>query len=184
MDTTRKSLVDSARKFFGCVGLKDTTMNYIALNSKKGRRTLYTYFKNKNELLNAVIEEELQCIINSLDNVMKKNFPPLNKIIDYIIIRLHSIKTSVLRNGTLQAEFFKNVVQVALVRRRFEKIEINNISILLQDGVNTEVFEIKCIKQTATFIYFLIIGLEVPYIRGMFSKNDRKQDAIIENNIS
>ena len=47
---TRNLLVDVARQLFAKKGLDDTTMNDIALASKKGRRTLYTYFKSKEDI--------------------------------------------------------------------------------------------------------------------------------------
>ena len=57
---TRLKLVEVARILFAKNGLENTTMNDIAVASKKGRRTLYTYFKNKEELYYAVIETELE----------------------------------------------------------------------------------------------------------------------------
>ena len=47
---TRQKLVDVARQLFAKNGLENTTMNDIALLSGKGRRTLYTYFKSKEEI--------------------------------------------------------------------------------------------------------------------------------------
>ena len=47
---TRIKLVDVARQLFAKKGLENTTMNDIAQASGKGRRTLYTYFKSKEEL--------------------------------------------------------------------------------------------------------------------------------------
>ena len=41
---TRQKLVDVARQLFAKNGLENTTMNDIATQSGKGRRTLYTYF--------------------------------------------------------------------------------------------------------------------------------------------
>ena len=53
---TRQKLVDVARQLFAKNGLENTTMNDIALQSGKGRRTLYTYFKSKEEIYYAVID--------------------------------------------------------------------------------------------------------------------------------
>ena len=44
---TKAKLVDVARQLFAKMGVENTTMNDIALASKKGRRTLYTYFNSK-----------------------------------------------------------------------------------------------------------------------------------------
>ena len=48
---TKAKLVDVARQLFAKMGVENTTMNDIALASKKGRRTLYTYFKSKEDNL-------------------------------------------------------------------------------------------------------------------------------------
>ena len=52
-------LIEVARQLFAENGKKDVTMNDIAAASKKGRRTLYTYFNNKEEIYRAVIDKEL-----------------------------------------------------------------------------------------------------------------------------
>ena len=69
MITTREILINAARKLFGQIGITNTTINDVAVESQKGRRTVYTYFKNKNELLDAVIKEEMQFVISSLEQV-------------------------------------------------------------------------------------------------------------------
>ena len=56
---TKAKLVDVARQLFAKMGVENTTMNDIALATKKGRRTLYTYFKSKDEIYLAVVESEL-----------------------------------------------------------------------------------------------------------------------------
>ena len=56
---TRERLIEVARELFAHKGLEATTMNDIAAASGRGRRTLYTYFRNKEEIYYAVIEEEL-----------------------------------------------------------------------------------------------------------------------------
>ena len=49
---TRDKLIEVARQLFAQKGEENTTMNDIAVASEKGRRTVYTYFKNKKEILN------------------------------------------------------------------------------------------------------------------------------------
>ena len=153
-------------------------MNDIAVASKKGRRTLYTYFKNKNEILDAVVAEELNYVVSSLEQTMVLDLEPLEKFNAYIITRMNAVRTAVQRNGSLQAEFFRDVIRVELARRKFEKIEVNHLKIILQDGIDKGVFEIQKLQQTAIFIHFILQGLDVPYIRGAFDdivKDDNKE---------
>ena len=73
---TRQLLVDIARQLFAKNGLENTTMNDIAQASGKGRRTLYTYFKSKEDIYYAVIESELERLSDQLDEVAAKRIPP------------------------------------------------------------------------------------------------------------
>ena len=69
---TRAKLVDVARQLFAKKGVDDTTMNDIAVASKKGRRTLYTYFKSKEDIYMAVVESELEMLSDAMEQVAKK----------------------------------------------------------------------------------------------------------------
>ena len=73
---TRAKLVDVARQLFAKNGVDETTMNDIALASKKGRRTLYTYFKSKEEVYMAVVESELEILSSSLERWWLKRCRP------------------------------------------------------------------------------------------------------------
>ena len=55
---TRDKLIDIARQLFAHKGIENTTINDIAIAAEKGRRTIYTYFKNKRDIYNAVVESE------------------------------------------------------------------------------------------------------------------------------
>ena len=66
---TRDVLVDVARQLFARMGFHNTTMNDIAQASQKGRRTLYTYFKNKDDVFDAVVEAELDKLVDSLTEI-------------------------------------------------------------------------------------------------------------------
>ena len=81
---TKLKLVEVARILFAKNGLENTTMNDIAVASKKGRRTLYTYFKNKEELYYAVIETELERLTQKMSEVAIKNISPDEKLLELL----------------------------------------------------------------------------------------------------
>ena len=60
MAKTRQILIDAARSVFAKLGVAKATMNDIAEASNKGRRTLYTYFKSKEDVYMAVVSQELE----------------------------------------------------------------------------------------------------------------------------
>ena len=163
---TRDKLIDVARQLFARIGVENTTMNDIAAASEKGRRTLYTYFNNKKEIYNAVIESEIKLLYTSLETVTYKNLPADEKLLEFISMRLESIKNVVFRNGTLRADFFRDIWRVENVRKSFDLKEITCIQDILEDGVRQGVFEISNTHTMAVVLHHALKGLEVPYIRG------------------
>lgn len=176
MAKTRDKLIEVARLLFARTGVENTTMNDIAVASKKGRRTLYTYFKSKTDIYHAVIESELNILYSSLENVAKKTLPADQKLLEFIHIRLESIKDVVFRNGTLKANFFRDIWRVENVRKDFDLKEINYIQGILEEGVTSGMFDIEDTHSMAIVLHHAFKGLEVPYIRGImrgFSPSDR-----------
>ncbi|MDR0682613.1 MAG: TetR family transcriptional regulator [Dysgonamonadaceae bacterium] len=181
---TRDKLIEVARLLFARIGVENTTMNDIAVASKKGRRTLYTYFKSKTDIYHAVIESELNIIYNSLESVANKNIPADEKLLEFIDIRLESIKDAVLRNGTLKAYFFRDIWRVEKVRKGFDSREIMYIQSILNEGVENNIFEIEDTSSMAVILHYAFKGLEVPYIRGImrgFTSSDKENTDNIIN---
>ncbi|UKI45505.1 MAG: TetR/AcrR family transcriptional regulator [Phocaeicola vulgatus] len=168
---TREMLVDVARQLFARAGVDNTTMNDIAQASQKGRRTLYTYFKNKNEIYTAVVESELSRLYTMLCDIADKQLPADEKLITFIYTRLDTIKSIVFRNGTLRATFFRDIWRVEKVRKNFDLKEIEIIKGILDDGVKEGIFEMPDTDITALVLHHALKGLEVPYIRGIMGDN-------------
>ncbi len=163
---TKAKLVDVARQLFAKMGVENTTMNDIALASKKGRRTLYTYFKSKEEIYAAVVESELDILSDVMRRVAEKNISPDQKILEMIYTRLDAVKEAVYRNGTLRAVFFRDIWRVEKVRKKFDSKEILLFKGVLQEGKEKGVFQIDDVDMTATLVHYCVKGIEVPYIRG------------------
>jgi AcrR family transcriptional regulator len=160
-------LVDVARQLFARMGVDNTTMNDIAQASRKGRRTLYTYFKNKNDIYQAVVETEMSKLYNMLLDVAAKELPADEKLMTFIYTRLDAVKALVFRNGTLRANFFRDIWRVEKVRKGFDIREIELIKRILDDGIKEGIFEMPDASVTALVLHHALKGLEVPYIRGL-----------------
>ncbi len=161
---TRQKLVEVARELFAHKGLEATTMNDIAANSGKGRRTLYTYFRNKEEIYAAVIETELERLSERIDEVASIEAEPEQKVLTLIYTHLSVIKEVVTRNGSLRAEFFRNIWLVEKVRRQFDEEERNILRRVLEEGIARAKFRIDNVNLMADIIHYSVKGLEVPYI--------------------
>ena len=163
---TRAKLVDVARQLFAKQGVDNTTMNDIAVASTKGRRTLYTYFKSKEEIYVAVVESELDKLAEALDQVAAEKIAPDVKILKLIETHLDAIKLIVRRNGSLRASFFRDIWQVERVRRNLNLHEIALFKQVLIEGNEMGLFEVENVDILADILHYCVKGIEVPYIRG------------------
>lgn len=168
---TRAKLVDVARQLFAKKGVEDTTMNDIAQASKKGRRTLYTYFKSKEQIYMAVVESELEMLSTQMEEAASKPVSPDKKILELIMTHLDAIKMVVYRNGTLRADFFRDIWRVEAMRKEFDRKEITLFRRVLYEGKELHLFDIDNVEITADILHYCIKGIEVPYIRGQISED-------------
>lgn len=170
---TREKFIEVARQLFARKGVENTTMNDIASASSKGRRTIYTYFKSKTEIFNAVIETETDKILSRLRVILSKQISPEEKFREYIAVRLDAMKDIVGRNGSLRAGFFRDVRKVERAQRLISTKEVALLGDILEEGVEKGVFTITDIKKESIIIIHSVQGLVVPYIR-----NSLKDDGI------
>lgn len=181
MSNTKKMLIEVARQLFAKNGKKDVTMNDIAEASKKGRRTLYTYFNNKEEIYKAVIDKELEQVLDRLYVVSTEKIEPDVKLTNHIITHLDAIKNVVSRNGSLRADFFHDIYEVERTRRKIDVKEISLIKNILQEGIEKRIFKRMDSDLSALIIFYAIKGLEVPYIRQNISEEfEKNKNSIVE----
>lgn len=181
MSNTKKMLIEVARVLFSKNGKKEVTMNDIAEASKKGRRTLYTYFNNKEEIYKAVIDKELEHLLDQLRIVSAQDTEPDVKLTNHIIAHLDAIKFIVTRNGSLRGDFFHDIYEVERTRRKVDLKEIELIKNILAEGIEKKVFKRMDPDLSSLILFHALKGLEVPYIRQNISAEfEKNKNSIVE----
>lgn len=178
--STRELLLEVARQLFAKVGFTNTTMNDIAKVAKRGRRTLYVYFKSKEDVYYAVVEQEMYKLLDALELVANSAEPPQNKLIDYIYTRLDKTREVVKNNGTLRADFFSDYKTVEMVRKKMEIKEHELLKKILKEGVDAGIFYVRSIDFAAFLVLNAIRGLELPYMKQSVADriNDSREDIV------
>ena len=87
---TREKLIEIARQLFAKKGIENTTMHDIAAASDKGRRTIYTYFRNKRDIYNAVVKTESEKIVEKLPQILNRPDRVEKNLMVFIFVRLES----------------------------------------------------------------------------------------------
>ena len=177
---TREKLLEVARQLFAHKGVENTTMNDIASASEKGRRTIYTYFKSKRDIYNAVVKNESELIVERLSVIPAQDVSPEEKLMNFIFVRFEAIKELVTRNGSLRAGFFRDVRKVERARRGTLSQECSVLMSILKEGVEKGAFSIKHIDKTARVMLLCLQGLDVPYVRDSFAEMDIEKNKLRE----
>ena len=176
---TRANFVNVARELFAKKGKDNVTMLDIANESGKGRRTLYVYVSNKDELYTAVIENELDILIKKLEEIMVLRIPPFKKLEVYLFTRFEAIKEVVYRNGSLKADFFKNIYEVEKARRPIDLKEIKMLRQIIDEGIADGSFKNVSSQWTAMFMLYAFKGLEAPYMNNSVSLHINERRILI-----
>lgn len=180
-DQNRESILKIAREIFSKYGYKKTTLDDIANAVRKGKSSLYYYFKSKEDLFQAVIMKEVDILAHELEIVINRNTDPVDKLRDYILTKLatfrglanfyHAIENDVTAVGFIDE-----------IKLRYEQDEIRMIKRILIEGVRKNEFEIYDFNLAAIGITTAIKGLEMPLTAGSYGdvNLDRTVDIILK----
>jgi AcrR family transcriptional regulator len=181
---TREKLIDVARQLFAHKGIENTTMSDIASASDKGRRTIYTYFKNKREIYNAVIERESEQLVSRLRDLVNTDLSPTEKLARYVDIRIDVVNESVSHhrgNNVLRALLIREFKRMERIRTLAVGKELEMLRGILDDGLATGEFNKEMTECVYAAMIFIYQGLELSYLRNDFQQTGVNRDHIRDN---
>ena len=178
---TKQSILEAARVVFASKSKDKVTMQDISMQAGVQRRTLYSYFNNKEDIYLAVVEGELSMIASKLEAVINHKISPIYKLELYIFTRFEAIKEAVFRNGSLEAGYFQNVMELEHVRMPVDMKEIRMLRQIIDEGLAEKVFKPCSSQWTAMFILYALKGFELPYLNSQVSQHiQEKRDEIMD----
>ncbi len=163
-DEVREQLVQAARQVFVRYGYKKTALDDIARESRKGKSTIYYYFKSKDEIFKAVIDAEAEIRAKTIDDQISIIEDPQLKLKTYIYVRMLSLKKVGNYYEAIKNDLLDNLYFVNSFRNNHFDAEINLVKDLLLEGIERGVYTIQNPELTAKTIVTLLQGFEVPLI--------------------
>lgn len=139
---TRDKLIEVARQLFANKGVENTTMNDIAAASEKGRRTIYTYFKNKREIYNAVVERQSERMVENLRNIASSTLEPVQKLEQYLNQRFQLVADYAPRHDMVLRHIFdRDLRRMERVHKLAAIKESEMFRKLLDEGIAKGAFD-------------------------------------------
>ena len=162
MNDTKSKILDSARNLFEEYGYKKVSMDEIASNACVTKKTVYSYFKDKETLLKTILEEE----IHSMGSIIEKYssdsslsfFEILNKslyaLLDYkknnkLLIRLN-------KDSSIFMENIMNIVDDSIIGFIKDKL------LLLKNRSDIKTFDID-VDLCSFIIYKVYVAIMFEY---------------------
>ncbi|HAM97162.1 MAG TPA: hypothetical protein DCQ26_00985 [Marinilabiliales bacterium] len=176
---SKETILNQAIIIFGKLGFHKTTMADIADASQKGRRTIYTYFKNKEDVYEAVVEREIDKILNSLKTEMDGAGRVDEKFSRYVNLRIRSILQLTQKYDALKVAFLNNYRWVEKIREKLDLEEKVILTLLFQNATKFNSLFTDNVDTTVKNITLVIKGIELMLIR----EDDEETTAIQIKNL-
>ncbi len=180
-DLNREGILKIAQDIFSKYGYKKTTLDDIANAVRKGKSSLYYYFKSKEDLFQAVVMKEVEVLARELDKVVNRNTDPVDKLRDYLLTKINTFRNlanfyNALENDVTAIGFIEDI------KSKYEQDEIRLIKRILIEGVRKNEFEIYDFNLAAIGITMAIKGLEMPLSAGIYGNMnlERSVDVILK----
>ena len=156
----KENILKVAQNLFAKFGLSKTTIEDIARKARMGKASIYYYFKSKESIYKEVVEKEGQVLQEKIITAVSAEQTPQKKIHTYFLTRMMALKELSNYYNALRDEYLDHYSFIAKARQSYDVFETNLIATILQEGVQSSIFEIENITLTAEAIVGALKGLE------------------------
>ncbi len=178
-DEVREQVIQAARQIFARYGYKKTALDDIAKESRKGKSTIYYYFKSKDDIFKAVIDAEAEIRRKTIEDQIREIDDPKQKLKTYIYVRMRTLKMVVNYYEAIKNDLLDQLYFVDNLRTEHFEAEIDLIKNMFLEGIEKGEYTIQNPELTAKTIVTALHGFEVPFITKNLS-DEELQKAVDE----
>jgi AcrR family transcriptional regulator len=165
-DEVKEAIVNVARHIFSRFGFKKTTMDEIAIASRKGKSSIYYYFASKEEIFQAVVEKEASILKQELLKATNEDDSPAQKLKTHVLVRMRTMEKLANFYSAIKDDFLSNLEFIDKIRKKYDQEEIQIMENILAEGVKNGMFEIDDTPLAAIAIVTALKGMEIPLFWG------------------
>jgi AcrR family transcriptional regulator len=158
----RNTIVGIASEVFAKFGFKKTTVDDIAQALRKGKSSIYYYFKSKEDIFKAVVDKEADALREKINIILNSDMGVVDKVKAYVNTRMQAVQVMANYYTLVNERDVNNLDLVEKLRAKYDTEEVSVIKSLLSEGVEQNVFYVKDIDLSAVVLLTAMKGLEVP----------------------
>lgn len=177
----REKIISAATDLFSRFGLKKTTMEDIARAAKKGKSSLYYYFKSKEEVFAEVIKKEIAGLKTAITEAVDKEDDPYSKFRSFVDTRLNYLNEKADQYTTVKDDYLKHYEFVENLTADYSNWEISIIKKIIEYGRDRGFFEVTDLDSISQALFFALKGLEYPWTVNLSRREIEKSiDALVD----
>ncbi len=180
-EAKREAILSAAKQRLRKYGIQKTTMQEIAKDAGIAVGTLYLYFKNKDEILIASMEELAKQHILDMEKILNSSNSPPEKLKAYIINRFH-VSQETRNSGDNAAELARAVIRLKpqLLSEQADWTRQNVMRILSQ-GIEDNLFFIDNLERDVeVFLYAIAYFFPVATTEKYFEPKQENLSMVID----
>lgn len=140
-DIIRGEIIQSARDLFQRYGFFKTTMEDIAKAAGKGKSTLYYYHPSKDDIFNAMLQEDMAQVFECIKASVDKASSAEEKIKVYVSTKLKILIQKANLYSILRGEISDHPNLIKKFKKDFRKKEVELFKDIITFGVSNKEFK-------------------------------------------
>ncbi len=177
-DLIQKQILHAAQQLFQAHGLQKVTMDDVAKAIGKGRSSLYYYYKSKDEILDAVMDNEIREVLAEVVRAVDQVFSVEQKLHVFCLTRLQLLQKRRAFYSAMDVGMDANEMSAFnktkhAIHKRIMQKESVLLSQILVYGMEREELRVMEQKEQDTVIFVLLSSL-----------HGLKREMVLENDFS
>jgi AcrR family transcriptional regulator len=177
----RKAIMDAAASLFAKKGYLATTTKDIAQSIDAGESTLYGYFSSKQEVLEAILQQQTGIVDSVLDHL--NELESRESFVDLVDLLLEKILSTLLYTRVVIAEaWFDDEVLKVFVLTRWQPV-LTILQTFISEKVSAGTMRAIDPSLGARMMAAVFVGATLPMLRGIEPPPTQQQRRSLAKNI-
>lgn len=162
-EKTYREILETARDLFALHGVKKTTLDDIAGAKHRTKTFIYHYFKNKDDLVKALIEAEGDEYVAELLKSIDSESDGRARLRAYVLARFSIFSRLGTFYHALREEYFEQYSFIEKARSKYDDFEATTLAAILAQGIRDGTFRMADPELVAHAILVALKGFELEW---------------------
>lgn len=178
-DTMRAKILAAARGLFAAQGVRKTTLDDIAAAMHRTKTFIYHYYKNKDDLLGALVLAEGDEYVEELRKAIGAAKGARERFKAYVLARFRIFSRLGTYYNALREHYFEQYAFIEHARAKYDRFEMQTLAEILAQGGEEGVFRAFDIAAVAHSILVILKGFELEWASRDYEGFERDTDVLL-----